>query len=127
MSPRKLGALAAVLVLTVPTVARGDEPTPDNQPELMPSPQLWLRSGDGVLRGPNGVDYLIPRDSRVLAPSEWTRIDSELLRLQEKETRIEAENRSLRASMSEWQPGWVLITTTLVVGLGTGVYLGLKL
>ncbi|MGN6108548.1 MAG: hypothetical protein ACTHU0_25810 [Kofleriaceae bacterium] len=88
----------------------------------MPTPHLRLTSGEGVLRGPDGRQFAIPVGGHVLSHEAWTKIDAELLRLQELETRLTAENASLRTSASTWQPGWKTLATALVLGFASGWY-----
>ncbi len=58
---------------------------------------------------------------RFLGEPTWSGIDTEFKRLQDAETRLTAENTSLRQSASGWQPGWKLLVGTLVVGFVGGV------
>lgn len=54
-------------------------------------------------------------------------LDVEVKRLQDVETRLTAENESLRKTLSTWQPPTYLLVTTFVIGLGLGAYLVSKL
>lgn len=54
-------------------------------------------------------------------------LDVEVKRLQDVETRLTAENKSLRATLSTWQPPTYILVTTFVMGLGIGAYLVSKL
>lgn len=54
-------------------------------------------------------------------------LDVEVKRLQTVETRLTAENESLRSTLSTWQPPTYLLVTTFVIGLGLGAYLVSKL
>lgn len=55
------------------------------------------------------------------------KLDTEVKRLQDQETRLVAENQSLKKSLSSWQPGWVTIVSFLAAGIAGGVYLHSKL
>jgi len=57
----------------------------------------------------------------------YLHLDAEMKRLQDQETRLSTENESLRKTAASWQPGWITLTTALVVGLAAGVYLDRKL
>lgn len=111
------------IVLTAPRVLA--QPAPET-PLPMPTLHMRLGTGEGTLRGPNGKDYVIPQGSRILAPEAWSTLDAEMVRLQEQETRLAAENKSLRQSASAFSPGVVVIVTALAVGLAGGAYLGHK-
>ncbi len=137
---RRIALLVAAAIVLTPTSARADdlvapdatpavEPdaTPEVTPEptieyprVMPSPHLRLSTGDGVLSGPDGRLYTIPRNSHILISDEWDKLDRELIRTQESEIRLQAENDSLKKSQKDWKPGW----TTLVIALGTGIAAG---
>lgn len=52
----------------------------------------------------------------------WSALDLELRRAQDAETRLGAENRSLRASAASWQPGWKVLAGAVVSGLALGWY-----
>ena len=92
------------------------------EPDPLPTPHIRLGFGDGVLRGHDGHEYLVPQGSHVLVEDAWKKLDHEVLRLQERETVLEAENRSLRESASTWSPGWKTIVGALVVGMAGGWY-----
>jgi hypothetical protein len=64
---------------------------------------------------------------RFLDERSWVTLDEEQRRLQDQETRLTAENKSLRATASAWQPGWKTLTLTLAVGLAGGWYLNSRL
>jgi hypothetical protein len=91
--------------------------------EPMPTSHLHLKKGAGVFTTIDGRRFLVPLDSRVIAPDAWSRFDIETKRLQEAETRLKAENVSLRAAADTWTPGWKTITATLLLGFAGGVYL----
>lgn len=68
-----------------------------------------------------------PTTCRTLPPGHfvneraWSVLDTELRRLQDRETRLDAENRSLRESAAGWQPGWRTLAVTLATGVALGV------
>lgn len=57
----------------------------------------------------------------------WKRLDDELKRLQEAETRLRAENESFRKSAQEWQPGWKTLLGATLSGIAIGAYAYSKL
>jgi len=58
--------------------------------------------------------------------STWSRLDTEMRRLQDAETRLTAENESLRESANEIGFGWYALGAALVVGFAGGLYVGLR-
>lgn len=68
-----------------------------------------------------------PTTCRTLPPGHfvnepaWSALDTEIRRLQDQETRLDAENRSLRESAAGWQPGWRTLAVTLATGVALGV------
>lgn len=111
----------AFIILTAPRVLA--EPAPEPIP--MPTTHLFLRTGDGVLRGPDGKDYLIPQESRILTKERWSELDVEMMRLTEAETRLTAENKSLRKSADSFN--WLPVAIGAGVGIVLGAYVGTKL
>lgn len=109
-------AVVTLLALTAETSA---DPLP------LPTPHIVLKSGPGVLHGPDGHDYVIPTDSHILSPDGWTPLDLEFKRLQDQETRLQAENQSLRKSANEFP--WTPILIGAGIGLITGIYVTTKL
>lgn len=70
---------------------------------------------------PDLLQCLVLPPGRFVDEDTWQRIDAEHRRLQTAETRLDAENRSLRNTMTGWQPGWKTLVSTLVVGFVGGV------
>ncbi len=94
-------------------------------PEPMPTTHLWMRSGDGLLHTTSGHDYVIPKDSHILNPEGYGLIDLEFKRLQDAETRLGAENKSLRSSADSFP--WVSTLVGVGIGLVAGTYLWFKI
>lgn len=64
---------------------------------------------------------------RFVDEGTWGRLDAELRRSQDAETRLQAENRKLRDSVSGWSPGWRTLAAVFVVGVAGGAYAARKL
>jgi hypothetical protein len=62
-----------------------------------------------------------------LAEPVWTKFDTTTKTLQDTDTEITAENKSLRASAAGWQPGWYTLGTVLVSAFIAGIYVRGKL
>lgn len=126
--PVWLRVLVAALVFVILTAPRALA-QPVDEPERivlpMPKPHLLLRTGPGVLEGPDGKLYDIPQLSHVLTQEKYSELDAEMMRLQEVEIRITAENKSLRESASSIP--WLPIAIGVGVGLVAGAYVGSKL
>ena len=50
----------------------------------------------------------------------WTALDTSFKSNQDDITRLNAENQSLKTSMSGWQPGWKLLVGAVVLGVVGG-------
>lgn len=120
---KKIMATAAALgVLLLSSGAAAEPPTTPEAAEQLPTPHVRLTTGPGTLRTNAGRLFDLPVMTHVLAPPAWDKLDAEMKRLQDAETRLTAENKSLRAQAGGWRPGWRLIATTLVVGTALGAY-----
>jgi hypothetical protein len=119
-----IAAVAAVAVLCAPSVAHGDDAPPAPvTPQLFVTlpPHVVLDSGPGTLNAPDGSQYYVPMGSHILDGTSWKRVDDEVRRLQDLETRLSAENRALRED-STWSLGWRSVALATVVGFLGGVY-----
>lgn len=72
--------------------------------------------GERKLCMPDMVQCLTLPPGRFVDEDTWQRIDRETKRLQTAETRLDAENKSLRASAAGWQPGWKTLLSVAVLG-----------
>lgn len=119
---RFLPRLALVAVLLAPSPARADD-----VPGPLPTERVRLTSGPGELLVPAiARRFALPVGTEILLPEAVTKLDVEIKRLQEAETRLSAENHSLRDTAKSWQPGWKTLLVTLATGISVGVYAGLK-
>lgn len=65
--------------------------------------------------------------SYVLTEPAWSTLDVEMKRLQDTETRLKAENTSLRTAVSGYQPGFYTLAVAVVSGMALAVYVDRKL
>lgn len=75
-----------------------------------------------IVRTEAGSEFAIP-PSVIMSPELWDRLDVEIRRLQETETRLRAENKSLRGSRVA-TPGkgtFTALAAALVLGIALGV------
>lgn len=126
MSSRSISVALAALIFLAPAMAEGNPPAAP-----LPGDHVRIGTAGVYLVVPRGAlepdAYSVPEGSHILTPPSWKSLDDEFRRLQEIETRLTAENQSLRASAAAWTPGWKTIVASLVVGFAGGVYLGAKL
>lgn len=102
-------AAAALCVVAVPRAAAADPVAVH-----VHSPSHLLSDQGADLRLPPG--YFVDEDA-------WGRIDAEMRRLQDAETRLTAENVSLRRSASAWAwPGWGPTALAIASGIAVGAY-----
>lgn len=57
----------------------------------------------------------------------WSRLDDMIVTTEDAVTRLSAENKSLRSTLAGWSPGWLTLTTTLLVGASAGWYVHNKI
>jgi hypothetical protein len=72
-----------------------------------------------------GNDLRLPPGYYLDEPN-WNKLDLEVRRLQDQETRLTAENHSLRTSLGGWQPGWKTLSGALLLGIAAGFYVRSK-
>lgn len=121
--PHRAGAFAtAFFLVIVSQVAAGDPVTPTTpvvaaEPDPgtlhLQTPSTVVTDGGSNLRLPPG--YFLPEP-------EYKRQDALLKSLGDDKTNLTAQNISLRASTSGWQPGWRTLAAALVTGLVAGLY-----
>lgn len=111
MRNRRL-ALALGLVVTLAARDAHGEPPDDEAIVHLQSPSAVTTDGGTSLRLPPGY---------FLDESTWHTRDAEMRRLQELETRLKAENASLRASANKpsW---WIVAGVALGAAVGAGGY-----
>lgn len=92
----------------------------DDTLKPLPSPHVRLTTGTGELVGPDGQRYFLPLGSHILDGTSFDNLETEHKRLQDQETRLAAENKSLRESLGGWRPGWITVVAVLVAGAAAG-------
>ena len=106
----KVGIATTALVVLLATRVAAD-PTPA-EPLHLKTPSSVQTDGGTSLRLPPGY---------FLEEPVWNQLDAELKRLQERETRLDAENKSLRASAKEVSFGWYVLGGVAVACFAGGV------
>lgn len=107
--------LTALLVMA-PSEARAEPYTPRPGEILhLQTPTTGKTDGGTDLRLPPGYFFDEPTH---------TTLDAEMRRLQERETRLAAENKSLRSSAKGISFGWYALAGALVTGFTVGVFVG---
>lgn len=117
MLRRRVVVVAAALAVLLP--GRGAAADPYTPP---PGQVLRLKTPSNV-RTDGGSDLRLPPGYFLDEPA-WGKLDTELRRLQDQETRLEAENQSLRKSAKGVSFGWYALGTAVALGLAGGYYLG---
>lgn len=110
---RRGAVLTAAIVVALARAAYGD-PSPDL------THYVHLQSGSHVSTD-GGTKIDLPPGYFYDEPTH-SKVETEFKRLQDQETRQTAENKSLRASLDTWQPGWWTLAATVVVGVAAGWY-----
>lgn len=118
MSARQRYALAVAVAICLESRATAEpyEPKPGETLHLK-TPSTAKTDGGTDLRLPPG--YFLDEKTHGA-------LDVEMKRLQDVETRLNAENKSMRARLASWQPGLYVLGTALVVGFSAGFYIGRK-
>lgn len=112
MIRRSILALVVAVCVILPATAAAE-----------PVPQVIEVPVPITLKADTGEEMRVPPGYYVPAPL-WTAIDDEMKRLETTETRLTAENKSLRASADEG-PGWGTVLTVvgaIAAGIAAGAY-----
>ncbi len=105
MSRRRAAVLALALVLYSPDVGA----------------DTWHLATPSTVQTDGGSNLRLPPGYFVDEPTQ-TRLDAEMRRLQEREVRLDAENKSLRKSAKSISFGWMTLSTVFVLGIAAGAY-----
>lgn len=118
---RRLAALTAVALLAYPARALG-EPATYPPPAEVPPP--W-RFGGSPTCTVAGLTIELP-PGYYLAESAWSKLDLELKRAQDAETRLAAENNVFRRHAAAGNLGWrgtaLLVSTAFAAGAAATYY-----
>lgn len=119
MRPR---AAVATLCLVLCAARAAADPAP-----TVPIPENVTITSPGAILDVAMKRFDVPRGTHILSPRKWVKLDTEVRRLQDAETRLTAENTYMRKRVEGWQPGWKTLTITALSAIATGVYLGHRL
>jgi hypothetical protein len=113
MTPRRLAVCIVVALMLLSDNVLADAPLPNGH--------VTLKTGEGQLVAPNGTTYTLPVGSHILDGTTWEKLDVEVRRLQDKETRLDAENKSLKDSLQAtpkmgWTAAFLLVGFMTVTG-----------
>lgn len=112
---RSAGCVVALVVLLLSTRAATQ---PASDPE--PAPHVHVLE-PATITTDSGKSRRIPPGHFVDEP-RWSLLDVEMRRLQDAETRLTAENASMRKTTSAWRPGWKMLGSALLTGITVGAY-----
>ena len=73
-----------------------------------------------TLQKDDGTSYQLP-PGHYLDMFTWEMLDNEVRRLQDQETRLVAENKSLRTSLKNAEPGWLTLVLMVAGTVATGI------
>lgn len=111
MSRKTLATVAALVVLTLRTAGAAAEPA--DRPIHIGTSSTVETDGGSTLRLPPGYFLTEPL---------YSKLDTELIRLQDAETRLTAENETLRKKTESWSPGWRTLAASFVAGIAVTAY-----
>lgn len=120
--------IAIAVFLAGPRALADDAPQPApeiNIEELQaePMPDYAIITSGAELYVPSIKRlFNVPAGARLLTAPSWDKLEVELRRLQDEETRRLAENKYLRDQAASWRPGWKTLLTTTLSGFLGGVY-----
>jgi hypothetical protein len=120
---RHRAAAAAAVLASLATRAAADAPKPAPPPDL--THYVHLESASHV-RTVNGSESDLPPGYFLDEPT-WAKVDADVKATQDLQTRLLAENASMRKTLAGWQPGWYLLVAAGVGGILLGWYAAKKL
>lgn len=120
MARSRLCAVAAALVILLLSTGAAA----DDAPAAPPTAHLRLNTPMLLTRG-DGATRMLPPGHFFDEPS-YDKIEKEVKRLQDQETRLTAENLSLRKATEGWTPGWKTVASIFVTGVTIGIYVATR-
>ena len=110
---------AAALVLALASQAAADPaPSPPTAPA---STEFFHVLVPWTLTTESGTTRKMP-PAHIYTDPAWGRLDIEMKRLQNQETRLTAENKALKTDLEKWQPGWVTLISVAASAIALGWY-----
>jgi hypothetical protein len=110
---------AAIVLVVMLASARGAAEPTRSCPDTTVPCHLHMREETTVTKD-NGQEFRFPPGHFLNDPT-YSVLDDELRRLQDSETRLKAENQSLRGAIAGWQPGWLTTVVVFIGGAALGV------
>lgn len=89
------------------------------EPQTAPDTILHFQTPSRIVTD-GGTDLRLP-PGYFLDEGRWDVLDIEMKRLQDQETRLRAENESLRNSADDFSLGWLALSSIAVSAFGAGV------
>jgi hypothetical protein len=120
---QRLVAATVAAVIATHLLGRSALGDPPPAPDL--SHYVHLESSSHVTTD-GGSTLTLPPGYFFDAPT-YSAVDAEFHRLQDAETRLTAENKSMRASLASWEPGWYVLGGAVLSALALGWELRSKL
>ena len=120
----KVGVVVTAIVFMLSTGAAYGDPAPS--PSTTTAPSFFHLADPSVLTSHAGTVLTLPPGYWMDEPTFKLEDDKRKVE-QDLDTRLTAENKSLRAAAAGWQPGWKTLATALMTGLAAGWYLHSKL
>ncbi len=121
MTRPRLCAVTAALVTFLLTTSAAADGAPVEAP---PTPHLQLTTPMLLTRN-DGATRMLPPGHFFDNPA-YDKIEKEIKRLQDQETRLTAENFSLRKATEGWTPGWKTVASVFVTGVTIGIYVATR-
>lgn len=97
------------------------------QAPALAEPPLHLQTARNACHLVDLTDCITLGPGYVLTNEAFSALDVEMRRLQDQETRLTAENVSLKKSAQGWQPGWKTLLISFAIGAGLAVYVERKI
>ncbi len=115
-SPRKIAVVVVTLAALASRAAADPQPAPP--PDLSHYVHLESRfhyKTDGGSEGDLPPGFFLDEPT-------WAKVDTDVKAMQDLQTRLLAENASMKKTLAGWQPGWWTLGAALVSGVLLGWY-----